>query len=307
MVKAPQTQLGRTARLLDLVPYLASHQGIDLETLANYFDVTTTQMIADLTTLWMCGLPGYTPLELMDLSFESGFVHIYNAETLSHPRTLNDEESIALLLGLDLVIESLPIDRNDLKILAAALVDKLSARSSIQSKLSAIPSVPGSVRAVVENSINTNTALEITYHSSYADVISQRIVTPLELREEGGLDYLWAICHKAHAARIFRLDRIQSAAITARPQLSEPSSFPVDTKPLFYKIRTLSRAREVMERFSLDKDSLTSDSEIQSYSREWIKRSVFASSGSAQLLAPLDIRTEIATTAALMLDRYNSP
>lgn len=306
MVKAPQTQLGRTARLLDLVPYLASHQGIELQTLANYFDVTTTQMIADLTTLWMCGLPGYTPLELMDLSFESGFVHIYNAETLSHPRTLNDEESIALLLGLDLVIESLPENRSDLKILAASLVNKLAARSSVNAKLSAIPSVPGSVRAVVENSLNTNTALEITYHSAYSDVISNRIVTPLELRQEGGLDYLWAICHNAHAPRIFRLDRIQSAAITARPHLSEPNSFPVDTKPLFYKIRTLSRAREVMERFSLDRDSYTSDSHIKSYSREWIKRSVFASSGSVQLLAPIEIRSEIATTAALILDRYKT-
>ena len=69
--------------------------------MAKEFDVSQSQMVADLTTLWMCGLPGYTPLELMDLSFESGFVTIHNAETLAHPRTLSDEESIALLLGLD--------------------------------------------------------------------------------------------------------------------------------------------------------------------------------------------------------------
>ena len=138
MPKATQTPLGRTARLLDLVPYLASHQGIELVSLAKEFDVSQSQMVADLTTLWMCGLPGYTPLELMDLSFESGFVTIHNAETLAHPRTLSDEESIALLLGLDLVIESLPNDREDLKEIALDLVARLSARSSVPAKLSAI-------------------------------------------------------------------------------------------------------------------------------------------------------------------------
>ena len=111
MPKPEQSPLSRTARLLDLVPFLASHQGIELLTLAKEFDVSQGQMVADLTTLWMCGLPGYTPLELMELSFDSGFVTIHNAETLAHPRSLSEEESIALLLGLDLVIESLPNDR----------------------------------------------------------------------------------------------------------------------------------------------------------------------------------------------------
>ena len=96
-----------TERLLALVPYISAHQGIAIADLAKAFDVTTSQMSADLTTLWMCGLPGYTALELMDLSFESGFVTIRNAPTLKSPRTLNVEEVISLLLGLDLIKESL--------------------------------------------------------------------------------------------------------------------------------------------------------------------------------------------------------
>ena len=98
----------RTARLLDLVPFLHSHQGISLKDLAQHFEVTTKQMSADLTTLWMCGLPGYTHLELMNLNFESGFVTIGNAETLSKPRTITFQEGVALLLGLDLIASSFP-------------------------------------------------------------------------------------------------------------------------------------------------------------------------------------------------------
>ena len=148
-----QTSLSRTARLLDLVPYVASHQGIEIATLAKHFNVSQDQMIADLTTLWMCGLPGYTHLELMDLSFESGFVTIHNAQTLSNPRSLNSEETIALLLGLDLVIQSLPTDRSDLRDLATSLVEKLSMRISITAKLTAVPSAAGSVRALIENAL----------------------------------------------------------------------------------------------------------------------------------------------------------
>ena len=76
MAKSFSAPLERTARLLDLVPYINSHQGIALKDLAAVFDVSNAQMINDLTTLWMCGLPGYTPLELMELDFESGYVNI---------------------------------------------------------------------------------------------------------------------------------------------------------------------------------------------------------------------------------------
>ena len=95
--------LEHTARLLDLVPYINTHQGISLVDLAEVFEVSTDQMASDLTTLWMCGLPGYTPLELMDLDFESGYVTIRNALTLARPRSITHEEGVALVLGLDVL------------------------------------------------------------------------------------------------------------------------------------------------------------------------------------------------------------
>lgn len=304
MAKSPQTPLSRTARLLDLVPYLSSHQGIELRTLAQDFDVSQSQMIADLTTLWMCGLPGYTPLELMDLSFDSGFVTIHNAETLARPRTLNDEESIALLLGLDLVIESLPQERTDLKTSAMELVGKLSARTSIPAKLSAIPAMPGSVRSLIESALLKKSALKIVYHSSYSDTISTRLVVPLELRVEGGHEYVWALCHNAHATRVFRLDRIQSAEVAPLPRAQPMDVAHAQSAMIPYTIRIHSRPREVMERFSLDKDSLDKDLQLTSYSREWIRRSVLASAGSVEIVGPDDLAQEVAAAAGAILKEY---
>lgn len=303
MHKPIQTPLSRTARLLDLVPYVASHQGIEISALAKNFNVTEAQMISDLTTLWMCGLPGYTHLELMDLSFDSGFVTIYNAETLSSPRSLNNEETIALLLGLDLVIQSLPDERNDLKERAIALVDKLSAKSSLKAKLTATPSAAGSVRALIESAISRDCWAEITYHSSYSDTVSTRLVHPLELRDEDGHEYLWAICHKARSLRVFRLDRIQ--LITPSPAPEMPlHSIDDQAHETSYAIRVHGRPRAAVERFSLDPDSLSGKSEILSFSSEWVLRSIMASSGSVEVLGPPQIRSEIALSAQVILDRY---
>jgi len=57
MVKKLSAPLERTARLLDLVPYISSHQGSSLKDLATDFKVDQGQMTSALTTLWMCGLP----------------------------------------------------------------------------------------------------------------------------------------------------------------------------------------------------------------------------------------------------------
>lgn len=304
MDKPVQTPLTRTARLLDLVPFLATHQGVELNSLANTFGVSQSQMIADLTTLWMCGLPGYTPLELMDLSFDSGFVTINNADTLSSPRTLNDEESIALLLGLDLVIESLPQDRDDLKNTALDLVKKLSGRSNVGAKLTAVPNVTGSTLALIERALSKKEFLSITYHSLYSDTISVRLVQPLELRIQDGAHYLWGICQNAAATRMFRLDRIQTLEVVAKPTQPASDIKREESSKAVYSIRVHSRPRDAAERFRLDRASSLVDPEITSFSREWVRRSVLASSGSVELLAPANLRAEVVTCALSILKGY---
>ncbi len=306
MSKPSQSSLGRTARLLDLVPYLASHQGIALSHLAQDFSVTEPEMIADLTTLWMCGLPGYTPLELMDLSFESGFVTIRNASTLSNPRRLSEEEMIALLLGLDLVIESLPSEREDLRVIAADLVARLSSRVSVPTKLSAKPSTPGSVRAVIQDLLQKRGALEILYHSSYSDTVTSRVVTPIEFREENNFEYLWAFCQRAGGFRSFRLDRIQSAQLSQMPTY-EPES-PVQDKAatISYTLRAHSRPRQIMERFGIDKSDFAGDLPAASFSYEWIRRSILACSGSVELVQPASVRALILHSGRAILERYKA-
>ena len=304
MVKKISAPLERTARLLDLVPFINSHQGISLKELANVFNVTQAQMTNDLTTLWMCGLPGYTPLELMDLDFESGFVTIHNAETLSKPRSITFDEGVALVLGLDLLRSTISSDRTDL----LEKIDNLSLRLSelikLPSALSAASVVNQDVSTAILEAIKSRSGLEIVYHSLYRDETSTRIILPIEIIESDGQRYLSSYCHTSSDFRQFRIDRIQSAKLQKVPQeIPKASSQAVGHTST---IKVLIPTREIAERFKQSELSMNSEFECESYSLQWIERSIMASGGSVSLLAPAEIRKSISVMAQSMLDRYKA-
>jgi proteasome accessory factor C len=302
MSKNISAPLLRTARLLDLVPFLNTHQGIALKELAAHFDVTATQMSADLMTLWMCGLPGYTPLELMDLEFESGYVTIRNAPTLAKPRTITFQEGVALLLGLDLVASSLPEDRTDLIASVESLRQRLTKILGVPIKLSVVLPTSGSISTAVSQAVQSNSGLKIRYHSLYKDQVSERSVTPVDLYESNGHQYMRAYCFSANDYREFRIDRIESATATSVP--ASISSHINNQEKIIFNITSQVHSRDVAERFAITDMPLGKTIELSSYSRQWIERSVMASGSAVVLNSPLDIRTELAKKAQLMLNRY---
>ena len=306
MVKAKPAPILDVERLLALVPFISAHQGISIKDLALTFSVTPNQMNADLTTLWMCGLPGYTALELMDLSFDSGYVTIRNAETLQVPRSLNFDECIALLFGLDLVKSALS-ENSELRPTIDALVKRLADKSGITTALRATNPVSAGLRATIESALAPKLDLVIDYHSLYSDEFTQRTITPLEIRLDDGIEYLFAYCHTAEAFRVFRLDRISEATTRQVSESHRKSSTVKSEDPHKCEIRVTSRLRLMSERFSLENPVLSALREIRTYSHQWVVRSIFASAGSCELVSPTPLRAEIALKAQLVLDRYMQP
>jgi proteasome accessory factor C len=304
MSKSISAPLARTARLLDLVPYINTHQGIALKELAQHFEVTPAQMNADLMTLWMCGLPGYTHLELMNLDFESGFVSIGNASTLSKPRAITFQECVALLLGLDLIASSLPSDRQDLLTAAESLRKRLTEILGLPIKLSVEAGTSGAVATAIAQAIGTNSGLKIRYHSLYKDQVTERIVVPVNLYESDNHQYMRAFCSIAKDYREFRVDRIDQA--TPADFSAEFPAKADGTEKLSFSIKILASSRDVTERFAISQSTIGSSIELSSYSRQWIERSVMASGEAVCLNSPLDIRAEMARKAQLILDRYKA-
>ena len=316
MSKNLSAPLLRTARLLDLVPYLNSNQGISVEDLAKDFGVSTTQINSDLTTLWMCGLPGYTPLELMDLEFESGYVTIRNALTLSKPRNISFDEGLALMLGLELLHQQIPLDRKDLLGEIDQLKDRFSQQIGVPRTVTVSHAINPSIIAPLMHAISVSRDVEITYHSLYSDEISNREILPLAIFEEEGNSYLRGFCRSAKALRVFRLDRIVALSELDGERDSVQNAEELitangeESTKIQYTIKIRKLKRDVIERFNLGQmltDNAKSHEitvELSSFSVEWIRRAVLATGADVELLAPPDLRKEVANRARLLMDRY---
>lgn len=296
--------LERTARLLDLVPYINTHQGIALKDLAAVFEVSNAQMVNDLTTLWMCGLPGYTPLELMDLDFESGYVNISNAPTLAKPRSVTFDEGVALILGLDLLRASIPTDRTDLLEKIDSLSVRLSSIINLNSTFSVVAPVNQGVSAAIEEALASRSSLEIEYHSLYRDEITQRTIFPIEIIQVEGQQYLSSYCYSATDFRQFKLDRIQKAIVTQESKTIPEDA--TDTQRINSRLKVLKPTREIAERFSRQDLKAGSEFDFQTYSQQWLERSILSSGDGVALLTPPEIRASIAQMAQSMLDRYKA-
>ena len=304
MVKKISAPLERTARLLDLVPYISSHQGISLKELAKTFKVDQGQMTNDLTTLWMCGLPGYTPLELMDLDFESGFVTIHNAETLAKPRSISFDEGVALVLGLDLLRSAISPDRSDLLERIDLLSQRLAELIKLPSALSATSLVNQEVSSAISEALKSRMGLEITYHALYRDEVSTRVIFPIEMVESEGHLYLSSYCYSAMDFREFRIDRIQGARIQAVQQEIPKSTIQQSSYTATIKVLTPTRA--IAERFKQSELAVNAQFDFQTYSLQWMERSIMASGGAVCLQSPPEVRKSIAAMAQTMLDRYKA-
>ena len=296
--------LERTARLLDLVPYINTHQGIALKDLAAVFEVSNAQMVNDLTTLWMCGLPGYTPLELMDLDFESGYVNISNAPTLAKPRSVTFDEGVALILGLDLLRASIPTDRSDLLEKIDSLSARLSSIINLNSTFSVIAPINQGVSAAIDEALASRSSLAIEYHSMYRDEITQRTIFPIEIIQVEGQQYLSSYCYSATDFRQFKLDRIQKAVVTQESKTIPEDA--ADTQRINSRLKVLKPTREIAERFSRQDLKAGSEFDFQTYSQQWLERSILSSGDGVALLTPPEIRGSIAQMAQSMLDRYKA-
>lgn len=302
MARDISAPLARTARLLDLVPFLYSHQGVSIKELAKQFEVTPAQISADLTTLWMCGLPGYTPLELMELEFESGYVTIRNATTLAKPRTITFDEGLALLLGLYLLKSSLPSERSDLANIADALATRIAQKVGLPSALQVSAQIAPEIGSAIAKAIQSSGALAIQYHSLYTDSITMRTIVPSEIYHESGKAYLKAFCFLANDSRIFRVDRILKVQLTP---VIENTDLPISKSTMIsFTIKILKASRDLVEGFSIGDADNSQPLTLSSYSQQWIVRSILAAGAGAQLIAPTEIAAEIAGKAQLMLDRY---
>jgi proteasome accessory factor C len=302
-----ESALDRTARALDLVPYLLEHQGISIPELAKAFGVSEKQINDDLVLIHMCGLPGYTPLELIDMYYEDGYVTVSDPQSFKKPRSMNKIEMTSLLVSLDL-LKSLRTDGVAKEIEALKL--KLQENMRFENPFVVVQNVENTEMVeTIERAIAKSTLLRIDYASGTKDKNSVRDILPIEIYVANGSTYLNAWCQSSKGDRTFRLDRILNYEMiegSVVNQNRETSVQAVDSSPI--ELLVSKSARNFIEDnraiigHILEGEQLRI--ELNPIDREWLVRTILGFGGQIEVSEPKELALEVVSRAREIKESY---
>ncbi|RZS43779.1 proteasome accessory factor C [Herbihabitans rhizosphaerae] len=222
----------RLPRLLALVPYLIARPGIPIAEAAADFGVTPKQLRRDLELLWMCGLPGYGPGDLIDLSFDGDTVTVTFDAGMNRPLRLTGAEATALLVALRALADTPGMVDSDAVRRAVAKIESAAGQAQPATVAVGLGVREGErtakVREIVQSALLDGRAATITYYTASKDEITERTIDPMRLLLVDGRSYLEAWCRRAEGMRMFRLDRIDEITVLEEAAAPPPYARPTD-------------------------------------------------------------------------------
>jgi proteasome accessory factor C len=299
--------LDRTKRALDLIPYVLEHQGISMDDLAHRFNVSTSVLYEDLNLLFCCGLPGYTPLELIDMNFEDGSVSISNPQSLDTPRRLNKRELLRLHLGLEL---SLQIADSALSVRIKGLQAKISALLNEPNPVEIhSSSEKASLEIFMSASVN-ETLVEFEYSSASSDTLSERTVYPLSISQNLAHTYIEGFEIATDKVKNFRLDRISNTRKSATKfEYSKFQSNEGKSDEILLHVNPEAKS------FLTENSNIILESHevpggfdiaIQGISRRWLISEIIAHGGNVSVKGPADLKLAVKKSALERLRSYQN-
>ncbi|MBN1171438.1 MAG: WYL domain-containing protein [Micromonosporaceae bacterium] len=229
--------IDRLGRLLNLVPYLLSRPGIAVADAAGDLGVTERQLREDLQLLWLCGLPGYGPGDLIDMALDGDRVTITYDAGIDRPLRLRPDEALALVVALRLLGETPGMAQRE-------AIDRALAK--LERAAGADAGAPVTVGQRGDNdrledlrrAVEGRRALRIVYYTASRDATAERVVDPMRVLVVGGRAYLEAWCRQAGAVRLFRVDRVDGCVETGQPSAVPPEAHPVDVRDGVFRSTT---------------------------------------------------------------------
>lgn len=200
----------RAGRLLAMVPWVASQDGVAIDVICDRFSLTREELLADLGVLWFVGTPPYSPADLIEVDIEDDKVWIRYAQPFPDRLRLTPDQALALLtaghslLGVEGAESDGPLARALEK-----LGDALGVRGRVAADLGPISA---GLLEMLADSAARRAVLSIDYYSHARDDRTLREIEPGRLFIDQGSWYLDAWCRMAGGERTFRVDRIHRAA-----------------------------------------------------------------------------------------------
>ncbi|GAA0556899.1 WYL domain-containing protein [Paractinoplanes ferrugineus] len=316
----PKHSVDRLGRLLNLVPYLLARPGILVSEAAADLGVSEKQLREDLELLWVCGLPGYGPGDLIDMALDGDHVTISHDAGIDRPLRLTQDEALALVVALRMLAETPGTGSRDVIERALAKIENAAgdlASAPVAVRLPANAEKLDRVRAAVEG----GHALEITYYTAARDETSTRVIDPMRVLMVDGRAYLEAWCRRAEATRMFRVDRIDAFTeldeLSAAPSEAVPQDVsdgvfrPTPDLPLV-TLRIGRHSRWLTEYYPVEEVRREGPGEewvvtMRVADLGWAQRLLLGLGPDVTVVGPPELLDRIRAHAAAALDQYASP
>jgi proteasome accessory factor C len=309
----------RLVRLLNMVPYFQVNQRITFAEASADLGVSRRQLEADLNQLWMCGLPGYGPGDLIDIEFSGDTIEVVFSAGMDRPLRLTSPEATGLLVALRALVD------------VPGVVDPEAARSAIAKIESAAGTVahgansaepepaPAESRAAaaVREAVRDGRAVTIEYYSASRDTLSTRTVDPIRVVLINDLSYLEAWCRESEGVRLFRFDRIVDAAVLDEPSAppgpaveapTDTSLFDADPSLPSATLRVAPGAAWMFDYYPMRVLRELPDGHCEAAmtyaSDEWMSRLILGFGSEVTVLAPQDLADRVRAAAAAALGAY---
>ncbi|MEV4201864.1 helix-turn-helix transcriptional regulator [Micromonospora globbae] len=313
-----RTSADRLARLLNLVPYLLARPGIELAEAARDLGVTERQLREDLELLWVCGLPGYGPGDLIDMAFDGDRVTITYDAGIDRPLRLTPDEALALVVALRMLAETPGVTNREAVERALAKIENAAdlVGAPVEVRLPADTRRVEELRAAVEG----GRALRITYYTAARDETTERTIDPLRMLMVGGRAYVEAWCRRAEAVRLFRADRIDAVTELDEPAVVPPQARPHDLSEGVFRpspdlplitLRIGRGERWITEYYPCERVEAGDGDEwlvsLRVTDLAWARRFVLGLGPDVAVVAPAELAEQVRAAATAALDAYARP
>jgi len=306
-------------RLLALVPWIVSHPDTPVGDVAKQFGVTEEQIRKDLDLLFVCGLPGYGPGDLMEVVYDGDRVSMSNADTISRPLRLAPDEALALiaalraLLGTPGLVETGAVDRALAKLEAAAGGHVDGAELAVAADEAVAPAAVESVRAATV----AGRRVRMRYWVPARDEATDRDVDPIRVFTSGGAVYLVGWDRSVDDVRTFRLDRALAVEVLdvavevpaeARERGPDDQVFTPSADDRLITVELSDRARWVADYYPCEsvRESPSGGLVVTMRARDdaWVRRLALALAGIARVVEPADLAAAARDAARSALGAY---
>lgn len=197
-------------RILSMLPWVIANPGTSIEEVCARFGYSEKELLRDLDLVFMCGLPGYGPGDLMVAMVDgAGGVVVDMAEYFAGAPRLTPAEALGLLAaGLTILASGQGSPELES---AVAKLERILAPEG-DPGVSVHVSAESEFVPLIRTAASTGRVIEIVYTSLSRGDTTTREIEPWTVFTALGNWYVSAHCRLAGEERIFRIDRIRSAA-----------------------------------------------------------------------------------------------